>query len=51
MILGEILIVIIYLLVVSPLPDKIIQKYDAMNFRFEFENKQRKENKKNGVNF
>lgn len=38
----EILIIIYYLVVVSPLPDKLTRKYDSMNFVFEFQNKQRK---------
>lgn len=42
------LMILLYLFVISPVADKLLLEYDAINARFEFENKQRKENKKNG---
>lgn len=38
-----ILIILAYLFVVSPVADKLLLEYDAINARIEFENKNRKE--------
>lgn len=40
--MSEIMIILVYLVAVSPLPDKLFILYDSMNTVFEFQNKQRK---------
>lgn len=38
-----VLMILLYLFVISPLADKLLLEYDAINARIEFENKNRKE--------